>query len=60
MRITTTGPMTGNAVCDTANAPFVVEGRGESREPKTQKRECRRLGDSGRNTCNRCHAAGAC
>ncbi len=29
MRITTTDPMTGNEVRDTAKAPFVVEGRGE-------------------------------
>ena len=30
MRITTTDPMTSNEVGDTANAPFVVEGRGEN------------------------------
>lgn len=30
MRISTTDPITGNDVTDLANAPFVIEGTGES------------------------------
>lgn len=30
MRITTTDPISGNDVTDLANAPFVIEGAGES------------------------------
>jgi len=44
MRATSTDPMTGNEVTDTASAPFVIEGKGEGAlkiyfESEASKRE---------------------